>query len=149
MAKTQTKKSAGRRKRSGGLTLLGQNKSPQPQSPDEARLEAFDNTHPERNYWITLDCPEFTALCPITGQPDFAHITIRYVPDTLCVESKSLKLYLGSFRNTGTFHEAVINRILDDLVTAIAPRKAVVKGAFNQRGGIAIIVEATHEKDTK
>ena len=145
MPQAQTK-SAGRETRAGEITLLGQTRTPQPASPDEARLEAFENTHPGRDYWITLDCPEFTALCPITGQPDFAHITIRYVPHKLCVESKSLKLYLTSFRNTGAFHETVINRILDDLVAAVAPRKAVVKGAFNRRGGIAIVVEASHEK---
>ena len=89
-------------------------------------------------------CSEFTCLCPITGQPDFAHITIRYVPNKLCLESKSLKLYLLSFRNHGTFHEEVVNRILHDVVKAIKPRQAVVKGVFNPRGGIGITVEATY-----
>jgi len=127
-----------------GLTLLKQSHTAYPASPDEARLESFENAYPDRDYWVNLDCPEFTALCPVTGQPDFAHITIRYVPDKRCVESKSLKLYLGSFRNTGTFHEEAVNRILDDLVAAIKPRRAAVKGEFGRRGGIAITVEAAY-----
>ena len=84
-------------------------------------LETFDNPNPERDYEIRFECPEFTCLCPKTGQPDFASLTIRYVPDRLCVELKSLKLYLWSFREEGHFHEAVTNRILDDLVAAVAP----------------------------
>jgi 7-cyano-7-deazaguanine reductase len=126
------------------LTLLEQGERNYPDSPDKARLEAFENTHPGRDYWIEFDSPEFTALCPITGQPDFGHITIRYIPDKRCLESKSLKLYLFSFRNHGAFHEAVVNRILDDLVAAIQPRRAVVKGVFRPRGGISITVETTH-----
>ncbi|MCE9613995.1 MAG: preQ(1) synthase [Lentisphaerae bacterium] len=126
------------------LTLLGQSRTAYPTAPDEARLEAFPNRHPLRDYWITFDCPEFTALCPITGQPDFGHIVIRYVPNKLCVESKALKLYLFSFRNHGTFHEEVVNRILDDLVKAVRPRRAIVRGDFNRRGGIAIAVEASY-----
>jgi 7-cyano-7-deazaguanine reductase len=124
------------------LTLLGKGATDYPDSPDKAVLEAFANEHPDRDYWITFDCPEFTALCPITGQPDFGHITIRYIPDKQCLESKSLKLYLFSFRNHGTFHEAVVNRILDDIVTAIHPRQIKVTGEFRPRGGIAITVEA-------
>lgn len=127
-----------------GLTLLKKSRAAAPRSPDEARLESFKNAYPDREYWVHLDCPEFTALCPVTGQPDFARITIRYIPGKRCVESKSLKLYLGSFRNVGTFHEEVVNRILDDLVAAIQPRQAVVKGEFHRRGGIAITVEAAH-----
>ncbi len=126
------------------LTILGRNERNYPESPEKARLEAFANTHPGRDYWVTFDCPEFTAVCPITGQPDFGRIEIRYVPNRLCIESKSLKLYLFSFRNVGTFHETVINRILDDVVRAIRPRKAVVTGRFNPRGGIAIAVEARY-----
>ena len=99
-----------------GLTLLRQNESRYPSSPEETRLEGFENSHPERDYWIELDCPEFTSMCPITGQPDFGHITIRYIADKQCVESKSLKLYLFSFRNYGAFHEAVTNRILPGLI---------------------------------
>jgi 7-cyano-7-deazaguanine reductase len=124
------------------LTHLSRSSTDVGSAPQAATLEAFENSHPGRDYWITFDCPEFTSLCPITGQPDFGHITIRYIPDTLCLESKSLKLYMFSFRNHGTFHEEVINRILDDVVATIAPRQAVVKGEFNPRGGIAIHVEA-------
>jgi 7-cyano-7-deazaguanine reductase len=124
------------------LTHLSRSSTDVGPAPQAATLEAFENSHPGRDYWITFDCPEFTSLCPITGQPDFGHITIRYIPDTLCLESKSLKLYMFSFRNHGTFHEEVINRILDDVVATIAPRQAVVKGEFNPRGGIAIHVEA-------
>ena len=127
-----------------GITLLKRNDTNYPQSPEQATLETFENSHPQRNYWINLDCPEFTALCPITGQPDFGHITIRYIPNKLCVESKSLKLYIFSFRNHGAFHEEVINRILDDIVAATSPRKATVRGEFNPRGGIAISVKATY-----
>lgn len=126
------------------LTLLTRSRTVLPNSPDKARLEAFANQHPHRHYWVTFDCPEFTALCPITGQPDFGHIIIRYVPNRLCLESKSLKLYLFSYRNHGTFHEAAVNRILDDIVRAIRPRRAVVQGIFKPRGGIAITVEASH-----
>jgi len=127
-----------------GLTLLKGSRTDFPHSPDEATLEAFANSHPGRDYWITLDCPEFTALCPITGQPDFGHITIRYVPDQLCLESKALKFYLLAFRNHGTFHEQAVNRILDDIVHALQPRRAVVRGEFRPRGGIAITVEAVY-----
>jgi 7-cyano-7-deazaguanine reductase len=109
-----------------------------------ARLETFPNPKPGRDYEIRFDCPEFTCLCPRTGQPDFAVIRIRYVPDALCVELKSLKLYLGSFRDEGHFHEAVTNRILDDLVEAIAPRRMTVEGDFHVRGGIHTVVSAAH-----
>ena len=126
------------------LTLLRRSSTRYPQSPREARLEAFPNAHPNRDYWVEFDCPEFTSLCPITGQPDFGHITLRYIPGKRCLESKSLKLYLFSYRNEGTFHEAAVNRILDDVVKAIRPRRAVVKGVFHPRGGIAITVEAAY-----
>ena len=132
------------RKKHDGLTLLRKNESDYPASPDEARLEAFENPSRKRDYWINFDCPEFTSLCPVTGQPDFGHITMRYVPDKLCLESKSLKLYLFSFRNYGSFHEEVVNRVLDDIVRTVKPRKAVVKGEFNPRGGISITIEATY-----
>lgn len=127
-----------------GLTLLQKSLTPVASSPQEARLEAFPNTHPRRDYWITFDCPEFTAICPITGQPDFGRITIRYIPNRLCVESKSLKLHLFAYRNHGAFHEEVVNLILDSLVKAIQPKRALVTGIFNPRGGIAITVEAEH-----
>ncbi len=125
------------------LSLLGKGHTDYPSSPDRAKLEAFSNTHPDRDYIIEFDCPEFTALCPITGQPDFGRIRIEYVADQSCLESKSLKLYLFSFRNEGAFHEEVVNRILDDMVKAIAPRRATVIGEFNARGGIALTVKAT------
>lgn len=107
-------------------------------------LESFPNPAPERDYEIRFECPEFTCVCPRTGQPDFATIRIRYVPDRLCVELKSLKLYLWSFRDEGHFHEAVTNRILDDLVALLAPRRMTVVGDFLVRGGIHTEVEASH-----
>ena len=107
-------------------------------------LETFPNPKPERDYEIAFDCPEFTCVCPMTGQPDFATIRIRYTPDRLCVELKSLKLYLWSFRDEGHFHEAVTNRILDDLVAAISPRRMIVTGDFNVRGGIKTVITASH-----
>ena len=113
-----------------------------PTSPDQARLEAFQNAHPHRAYHIRFHCPEFTALCPITGQPDFGVITIDYIPHRLCLESKALKLYLFAFRNHPTFHEEVVNRILEDLVKTIKPRQMNVTGEFNPRGGIALTVTA-------
>ena len=109
------------------------------------RLETVPNQHPQRNYTVTLVCPEFTCLCPITGQPDFATITIDYIPDQRIVESKSLKLYLWSYRDEGAFHEDVTNRILDDLVAAMQPRWCAVTGAFNVRGGITITVHAEYD----
>ncbi|MCY3002722.1 MAG: preQ(1) synthase [Planctomycetota bacterium] len=108
------------------------------------QLDTFSNPAPQRDYEIRFECPEFTCLCPKTGQPDFATIRIRYVPDQLCVELKSLKLYLWSFRNDGAFHEAVTNRILDDLVRATQPRKMTVVGDFYVRGGITTVVEASY-----
>jgi 7-cyano-7-deazaguanine reductase len=107
-------------------------------------LETFPNPRPERDYEINMECPEFTCVCPRTGQPDFATIRIRYSPGQLCVELKSLKLYLWSFRNEGAFHEAVVNQILDDLVRAIQPKSMTVTGDFNVRGGIHTTVSATH-----
>jgi len=126
------------------LTLLGSGPRPASVSPDQARLEAFPNPRPGRTYQITFDCPEFTSLCPVTGQPDFAHITIDYWPRRTCVESKSLKLYLGAFRNQGSFAETIVNRVLDDLVACCHPRRARVTGRFSPRGGIAIVVQAEH-----
>ena len=107
-------------------------------------LETFPNPNPERDYEISFECPEFTCLCPKTGQPDFGVLRIRYVPDRLCVELKSLKLYLWSFRNEGHFHEAVTNRVLDDLVRAARPRRMTVVGDFSARGGITTKVVATY-----
>jgi len=109
-------------------------------------LETFPNPNPERDYVIRFDCPEFTCLCPKTGQPDFATIRVEYVPDRLCVELKSWKVYLWSYRDEGAFHEAVTNRILDDLVAAISPRRIRIEGAFNVRGGITTTIVAEHTK---
>jgi 7-cyano-7-deazaguanine reductase len=127
-----------------GLNLLKQSGTAMPTSPDEAKLETFANTHPGRDYVIQFECPEFTSLCPITGQPDFGTIDIEYVPDKRCIESKALKLYLFSFRNHGAFHEEVVNRILEDVVAACEPRSAAVTGEFNPRGGIGITVTAEY-----
>jgi 7-cyano-7-deazaguanine reductase len=107
-------------------------------------LETFPNPAPARDYEISFEAPEFTCLCPRTGQPDFAVIRIRYVPDQLCLELKALKLYLWSFRNEGHFHEEVTNRILDDLVAACHPRRMTVEGDFFVRGGIHTVVRADH-----
>ena len=105
-------------------------------------LEVFANPHPDRDYTIEMECPEFTSICPVTGQPDFGTIRIRYVPDQQCIELKSLKLYLWSYRQEGAFHEAVTNNILDDLVAACAPRQMTVVGDFNVRGGITTVLTA-------
>jgi len=106
------------------------------------RLETFPNHHPDRDYVVRLETDEFTCICPATGQPDFATITVEYVPDQRILESKSFKLYLWSFRNEGVFHEHVTNTILDDLVGTLEPRWCRVRGAFGVRGGIRITVEA-------
>ena len=141
MAKTmRSKKSVP----SAGLTLLGGGSMPQLSSPDDAVLESFPSPSP-RPYEVTFSTPEFTSLCPVTGQPDYASITIRYVPDRRCIESKSLKQYLGAFRNQAVFAEAITNRILSDVVAAVAPRSAVVIGDFAPRVGIGIRVEVRHE----
>jgi len=108
-------------------------------------LETFPNPEPGRDYVIEFSCPEFTCLCPRTGQPDFATFKITYVPDETCVELKSLKLYLWSFRQEGHFHEAVTNKILDDLVSAVAPRRMKIVGDFNVRGGIHTVVTTDYE----
>jgi 7-cyano-7-deazaguanine reductase len=126
------------------LTLLHRSLTVYPDSPDRARLEAFHNAFPQRPYQIRFDCPEFTSLCPITGQPDFGTLTIEYIPAKLCLESKALKLYLFSFRNHPAFHEEVVNRILEDLVKLLTPRYLKVIGNFNPRGGIALNVTAEY-----
>ena len=127
------------------LHSLGRySKIPETYAPEV--LEAFENQHPERDYWVQFNCPEFTALCPITGQPDFAEIKIMYIPDKKMVESKSLKLYMFSFRNHGDFHEDVINIILNDLVKLMDPRYIEVVGFFLPRGGISIYPYANYGK---
>jgi 7-cyano-7-deazaguanine reductase len=123
-----------------GLTLLGKKSSP------SKKLEIFPNHHPDRNYVITLRSEEFTCVCPSTGQPDFARLTIQYIPETSILESKSLKLYLWSFRDEGVFHEHVTNVILDDLVSVLSPRWCKVTAEFAVRGGISIAVDAEFKK---
>ena len=132
--------------RAANLTLLQRGDTRYPTSPDEARLEVFDNSYADRDYWITFDCPEFTSLCPVTNQPDFGTIQIRYIADKTCIESKSLKLYLFSFRNHNTFHEEAVNRIMDDIIATCNPREIIVDGQFNPRGGISINVSCSHSK---
>ncbi|MEO5378349.1 MAG: preQ(1) synthase [Magnetococcus sp. DMHC-6] len=105
-------------------------------------LETFANPYPDRDYQIVMTCPEFTCVCPKTGQPDFAEIQVTYIPDQFCVELKSLKLYLWSFRDKGAFHEAITNQILNDLIAITQPRSMTVVGKFNVRGGIQTIVTA-------
>ena len=117
-----------------------------PSSPSK-NLDTFPNPKPERDYEILMECPEFTCLCPMTGQPDFAHITIFYVPDQRCVELKSLKLYLWSFRDQGAYHEAVTNEILDLLVEVLDPRHVTISAEFRVRGGITTTVTVSHDKE--
>lgn len=119
------------------LTVLG-NKVAGPTDYDPSVLESFQNTHPDHDYMVTLRCPEFTSLCPLTGQPDFATMLINYIPHERMVESKSLKLYLFGFRNHGDFHEDVTNIIMNDLIALMDPKYIEVKGLFVSRGGIAI-----------
>ncbi len=126
------------------LSLLGRSEHRLPQSPDEAALETFPNRTPGRNYRIILTCPEFSSLCPVTGQPDTAHVEIVYIPNEKCVETKSLKFYLASYRNHPAFNEAIVNRILDDIVAATAPKQCQVRGEFGSRGGIQLTCEARY-----
>ena len=121
-----------------GLTLLGNTGTTYSTDYDPTLLETFENKHPQRDYMVTFRCPEFTTLCPITGQPDFATLYINYIPNERMVESKSLKLYLFSFRNHGDFHEDVTNIILEDLVELMDPKYIEVRGMFYPRGGISI-----------
>jgi 7-cyano-7-deazaguanine reductase len=111
-----------------------------------ADIETFPNRHPGRAYTIIHTCPEFTAVCPKTGQPDFGTLRITYVPDLACVELKSLKLYLQDYRNRGIYYEHVTNAILDDLVAAVKPRRMVVEGDFHVRGGISTVVRAEYDR---
>lgn len=120
------------------ISHLGSNGTVYPTDYDPSLLETFENKHAENEYVVTLDCPEFTTLCPKTGQPDFGHIVISYIPGKRMVESKSLKLYLFSFRNHGDFHEDVVNIIMKDLQKLMEPKYIEVKGYFKPRGGISI-----------
>jgi len=124
--------------------LLGASDSQFPAKPTPSTLETFPNRFRKRSYWIHFDCPEFTSMCPVTGQPDFAALEIRYVPDELCIETKSLKFYLASYRNTRSFNEEIVNRILEDLVEVCAPRCMEVHGEFSPRGGISVTVDASY-----
>lgn len=128
------------------LTLLGDNNVAYTTNYTPELLESFDNKHPENDYFVKFNCPEFTSLCPITGQPDFATITISYVPDARLVESKSLKLYLFSFRNHGDFHEDCVNIIMNDLIQLLDPKYIEVWGKFLPRGGISIDPYCNHGK---
>ena len=121
-----------------GISLLGDHHNTYPDQYAPERLEAFINKHPENEYLVTLDCPEFTSLCPKTGQPDFGHLYISYIPRERMVESKSLKLYLFSFRNHGDFHEDCVNIIMKDLIKLMDPKYIEVTGYFLPRGGISI-----------
>ncbi len=127
------------------LSILKQGKTKYPENPEEARLETFDNPAADNDYHVEFETSEFTSLCPITSQPDFAKILISYKPDKKCIESKSLKLYLFSFRNYRGFAEKIVNRILNDLVKPSKPKEAKVTGYFTQRGGISIKVEAVYK----
>ena len=129
---------ADRDKSAENLTLLGSQGTKYSFDYDPSVLETFQNRHPNRDYWVKFNCPEFTSLCPITGQPDFATIYISYIPEERMVESKSLKLYLFSFRNHGDFHEDVVNIIMNDLIKLMEPRYIEVWGKFLPRGGISI-----------
>jgi 7-cyano-7-deazaguanine reductase len=126
------------------VSLLGRSEARLPSKPDRKILETFPNRNQSRDFWITLDCPEFTSLCPVTGQPDFASLEIRYIADAVCVETKALKFYLASFRGTPSFGEDVINRILDDLVTVLKPRAMQIEAQFAPRGGISLTVEVAY-----
>jgi 7-cyano-7-deazaguanine reductase len=140
--------SVAKRKKAAGLTLLGKSEARLPSSPADARLETFPNPA-RRHYRIRFETADFTSLCPVTGQVDFAQITIEYVPNLRCVESKSLKFYLASYRNERAFNEAVTNRILDDFVRACSPHEAIVTAEFSARGGIALTVRAEHPNEAR
>jgi len=126
------------------LKLLGAKKTDYPTEPSKDILETFDNTFPDVDYYVDFLCPEYTSKCPRTGQPDFAVIKICYIPDKKCIESKSLKLYLFSYRNHGAFHETVTNQILKDFVDVCQPKWCGIEAKFNTRGGIAIDVNVEH-----
>lgn len=130
------------------LTLLGAQSSFFT-SPDDAKLESFPNRTPDRPYRILLDTHEFSSLCPVTGQPDSCHLTITYVPAEKCVETKSLKYYLASYRNYPAFNEQIVNRIVDDIVAAISPAWLKVEGRFSPRGGIQLTAIAEHQPENR
>ena len=129
-----------------GITQLGNQQTKYPQDYDPKVLETFPNKHPDNDYFVKFNCPEFTSLCPMTGQPDFATIYISYVPGEIMVESKSLKLYLFSFRTHGDFHEDCMNIIMKDLIALMAPKYIEVWGKFTPRGGISIDPYCNYDK---
>jgi len=131
------------------LKLLGNAAARLPDAPSSSTLETFPNRYPDREYKIRFTSPDFTSLCPVTGQPDFAEIVIEYIPAKLCIETKSLKFYLASFRDTRSFNEEIVNRILDDFVKACKPRRAIVHGAFAARGGVQLTVDAAFPPDAR
>jgi 7-cyano-7-deazaguanine reductase len=135
-------------KKKKGLTLLGHSETRVPISPSADILETFPNPA-RRAFWIRLASADFTSLCPITGQADFAQITIEYLPAKRCLETKSLKFYLASYRNERAFNEEVTNHILDDLVSACSPRQMIVQAKFASRGGISLTVTATHPENIR
>ena len=151
MAKSTQPKSLPSSERSTkqSLTLLGRSETQLPARVSHSTLETFENRYPQRDYIIEFDADDFTSLCPITGQPDFATLHIEYVADRRCIETKSLKFYLASFRNCAAFNEEVANRILDDLVKACNPRLMRVFGQFASRGGIRVSVRAEYEKPAR
>ena len=130
-------------RKSEGLKALGGNSQYKDDYAPEV-LESFENQHQENDYWVRFNCPEFTTLCPVTGQPDFAEIRITYIPDIRMVESKSLKLYLTSYRNHGGFHEDTVNTIMKDLIALMDPKYIEVTGFFTPRGGISIYPYANY-----
>ncbi len=142
MQKDSHSKRKGERQ-TGALKLLGRSAT-FPESPSRETLDCFPNRTPTRDYLVRFDCAEFTSMCPVTGQPDFAKIWIEYVPDELCIETKSLKFYLASYRNERSFNEEIVNRLLDDLVAVCRPRRMVVHGEFSPRGGIQVSVTASY-----
>ncbi|MCC6382008.1 MAG: NADPH-dependent 7-cyano-7-deazaguanine reductase QueF [Dehalococcoidia bacterium] len=113
----------------------------------DGTIDSFENRHPNRDYEIEFTAPEFTSVCPMTGQPDFGTLTVTYIPDRRCVELRSFKYYLQTFRDRGIFYEDVVNQVLEDLVAAVQPRWAVITGDFNTRGGISARVTATYPED--
>lgn len=129
-----------------GLSILGEQASV-PESRKEAKIETFPNPGTGNDYWIELATGEFTSNCPVTNQPDFGKVSINYVPDEVCLETKSLKLYLNSFRHESCFNETAVNWMIEDLTKACSPKKITVRGVFSSRGGISVTVEANYNKD--
>ena len=134
-----------------GVTLLGNSSAAIASAPTRDQLEVFENLFPGRDYTLSLDCPDFTSLCPVTGQPDFAHLVISYDPNRKCVETKSLKLYLAAYRNERAFNEEIVNRVFADLLKVCLPRRLRVEGRFAARGGISlsVVVEHPNRKGSK